>query len=646
VLTPLEHDGVDFWWLDWQQERDTRSLPGLTNLRWLNHQFFHHSARHSRRGASFSRWAGLGDHRHPVHFSGDAHSGWAMLAFQIEMTAVAGNVLCAYWSHDVGGHFGPRNEETMTRWVQFASLSPVLRLHSARSARLDRRPWSCAEPFVSAQRRAYALRAALMPTIVAAARACHDSARPLCRPMYLAWPRHEESYDNPQQYMLGDHLLCAPAHTPGVGTRPVASVGLWFPPLQHAAWHDLITSERHDTERDAVVGAAIDEIPIFAPGGVPIIMADAANATRMASPIDHLVIRVFPGEDGQVAHATLYEDDGISDAYTQGGFATTPITARWKRASDDALELTLVVNPIVPGSRAARYTPPATRTITLEIGGVQEILHASPDASIDPPALIRGAHFAVLRTPHRPTSQPTTFTARFRTIDFDAFARQQRARRLAVAFPDRTPLGSALSDVRGVAGATNRELIGFAAAINSPVERGAALAIGAGIALHHTGDSCHLHDLVSPSMFSTGLTAHPSPPHARRMCRPSPMCVPCNSTCRRLPAACICRTCCTGSPSSRSRRWVFAPLESCDVPLSPRDIRSRSKLKSHGERARSPSGTCSARCRLMPHTPAASLHTRTALSVSQRPSTCSRATARNFPPRFARRNNQTTLSSQ
>ena len=34
--TPLEKDGVDFWWLDWQQYAYTKSVPDLTNLFWLN----------------------------------------------------------------------------------------------------------------------------------------------------------------------------------------------------------------------------------------------------------------------------------------------------------------------------------------------------------------------------------------------------------------------------------------------------------------------------------------------------------------------------------------------------------------------------------------------------------------------------------
>ena len=58
LLHPLEKQGVDFWWLDWQQ--GTRSqLAGLDPLMWLNHLHFYDLARAgSKRPFIFSRWFG------------------------------------------------------------------------------------------------------------------------------------------------------------------------------------------------------------------------------------------------------------------------------------------------------------------------------------------------------------------------------------------------------------------------------------------------------------------------------------------------------------------------------------------------------------------------------------------------------------
>lgn len=119
IHDPLERAGVDFWWLDWQQERKTAGIPGLTNQAWLNHYYHRQTARGDRRGMGLSRWGGWGDHRNVIHFSGDAEALWSVLRFELPFTTTAANVGCFFWSHDIGRHQGSRDEESYTRWIQF-----------------------------------------------------------------------------------------------------------------------------------------------------------------------------------------------------------------------------------------------------------------------------------------------------------------------------------------------------------------------------------------------------------------------------------------------------------------------------------------------------------------------------------------------
>jgi alpha-glucosidase (family GH31 glycosyl hydrolase) len=97
----LEDEGVDFWWLDWQQGRHSR-IPGVDPLWMLNHYHFLDSARGGGRPITFSRYAGPGSHRYPVGFSGDTVVTWESLDFQPEFTATASNIGYAWWSHDIG----------------------------------------------------------------------------------------------------------------------------------------------------------------------------------------------------------------------------------------------------------------------------------------------------------------------------------------------------------------------------------------------------------------------------------------------------------------------------------------------------------------------------------------------------------------
>ena len=71
---PLEKQGIDFWWLDWQQE-DNTNTPGVNPTWWLNYVHFSDQAREGKRPLLFHRWGGLGNHRYQIGFSGDTHFG-------------------------------------------------------------------------------------------------------------------------------------------------------------------------------------------------------------------------------------------------------------------------------------------------------------------------------------------------------------------------------------------------------------------------------------------------------------------------------------------------------------------------------------------------------------------------------------------
>ncbi len=96
IIHPLERQGVDFWWLDWQAWGTTK-IPGVTPTWWLNYVFFTDMERkNADRPLLFHRWGGLGNHRYQIGFSGDVVSVWESLAFQPRFTATAANVGYGY----------------------------------------------------------------------------------------------------------------------------------------------------------------------------------------------------------------------------------------------------------------------------------------------------------------------------------------------------------------------------------------------------------------------------------------------------------------------------------------------------------------------------------------------------------------------
>ena len=73
---PLEAQGVDFWWLDWQQENSTKTA-GVNPTWWLNYIHFTDQEHEGKRPLLFHRWGGLGNHRYQIGVLGrhDLHLG-------------------------------------------------------------------------------------------------------------------------------------------------------------------------------------------------------------------------------------------------------------------------------------------------------------------------------------------------------------------------------------------------------------------------------------------------------------------------------------------------------------------------------------------------------------------------------------------
>ncbi len=313
--------GIAFWWLDWQQDYIYPVVRGtqMKHLPWLNYLYFNYSCRNGLRGAGFSRWAGWGDHRHPIQFSGDAVGNWEVLRFEIELTATSGNAGCFFWAHDLGGFYGGKDPELYTRWTQFGLLNSSLRIHSVLDKDLDRRPWLWGEKYEKAMRTIYHMRSQFMPYIYSSVRQCHTEMLPLNRCMYIDYSNSKEAYHYPCQFMFGDLLLGAPISSPG-NAEGIAEQKIWLP--EGNCWYDLFTGQRYEGDQTITEKYELERFPLFIKGGYPIPMQPYTD--RMTStPLTKLIIRCYPGDEGCCNSYSLYEDDGITTDYEQGQYAET-----------------------------------------------------------------------------------------------------------------------------------------------------------------------------------------------------------------------------------------------------------------------------------------------------------------------------------
>ncbi|NDJ52916.1 MAG: DUF5110 domain-containing protein [Chloroflexi bacterium] len=354
---PFEEQGVDFWWIDWQQG-ELSNLPGLDPLWLLNHTHSLDRARDgSRRPFLFSRWGGLGNHRYPVGFSGDNFITWESLQFQPYFTATAANVAYGWWSHDIGGHQrGEDDPELYVRWIQFGALNPILRIHSGKNGFMDRRPWAYDAGTLAYIRDAMQFRHSLIPYLYTMAwRNHHEHVLPF-RPMVHDYPEHEAAHYCPDQYAIGSELIAAPhihAVDPEIGmSRQV----VWLPPGQ---WTHFFTGELYEGNTWHALYGDMGDMPLFARAGAIVPLAPQTGWGGIENP-KALDLHLFAGADNRF---DLYEDDGVSMAYQDGAYAITPIEIK---AGD---EQTIVnVGPVQGDGRLI----PDPRVYTLIVYGLAE----------------------------------------------------------------------------------------------------------------------------------------------------------------------------------------------------------------------------------------------------------------------------------
>ncbi|MFW6096477.1 MAG: TIM-barrel domain-containing protein, partial [Chloroflexota bacterium] len=321
---PKEEEGVDFWWMDWQQGTLT-SMPGLDPLWWLNHlHFYDHAREQDERPLIFSRWGGLGNHRYPVGFSGDTVVDWPSLAFQPYQTATAANVGFGWWSHDIGGHMqGIEESELYARWVQFGVFSPIMRLHSTKNPYHERRPWAHDAETFRVTRDAMQLRHSLIPYLYAMAWRNHQEGISPIRPMYHDFPEHEEAYHCHDQYTFGSELIAAPFLRPADKDTHHSRQVMWLPP---GDWFHFFDGRHFAGDRWQALYGTLDEIPVLARAGAIVPLAPHAGWGSVENP-KALDVVVFPGADNVFE---LYEDDGESLAYQDGAYALTRFRQEWQ----------------------------------------------------------------------------------------------------------------------------------------------------------------------------------------------------------------------------------------------------------------------------------------------------------------------------
>jgi alpha-glucosidase/alpha-D-xyloside xylohydrolase len=323
--------GVDGWWPDEGDPLDAASRLARNRMYYEGPQL----DRPNQRPYALHRNGHAGMQRYAAFlWSGDVYSTWETLRTHVAIGINSGLSGIPYWGTDIGG-FVPTKEytgELHVRWFQFGAFCPLFRAHG-RDWHL-RLPWGwntgelgpneisnyaggAANPDPSELhnpdvepicRKYLELRYRLMPYLYSAAREGHETGLPIIRALWLHYPDDAAAVARGDQYLWGRDILVAPVTEKGAVTRRVY--------LPRGAWFDFWTEERMEGGHEIERPVDLATMPLFVRAGSIVPMGPIKQYT--SEKVDGaLTLTVYPGGD---ALATIYDDDGESFDYRQGGF--------------------------------------------------------------------------------------------------------------------------------------------------------------------------------------------------------------------------------------------------------------------------------------------------------------------------------------
>ncbi len=210
-----------------------------------------------------------------------------------------------FMTNDMGGFdMGKVNrpsEPLYIRWMEFSMFCPITEVFSQPENPTSNLAWKYSTQADSTFRFYSHLRMRLFPYIYSFAEMTRIEGKNIIRKI----PGHL------YEYLFGNEILVAPVIEKGSSSRTVY--------LPEGRWVNYWTGESLQGDTDQIVKAPLEQIPLFVKQGSIIPMRNYASSIEKGNN-DTLTVNVYPGSHGRF---TLIEDDGTSNDYLKGGYAST-----------------------------------------------------------------------------------------------------------------------------------------------------------------------------------------------------------------------------------------------------------------------------------------------------------------------------------
>lgn len=220
-LSSLLKEGVDVWWYDrnWNVGL-VQPAPHLAREVW-GMKLYHDVTQTifpNRRPLIMTNVDGIDNgirnrppnvaaHRYPVQWTGDTRATYEYLRRGVENAVMEGVEGLNPWiNEDLGGHVGRPTDDLYVRYLQFGSVSPMMRVHCTKGG--TREPWAFGPEAEAIATDYIKMRYRLMPLFYTLAHEAYERGLPLLRRCDLTYMGKEAEAND--QFLLGNDLLVAP----------------------------------------------------------------------------------------------------------------------------------------------------------------------------------------------------------------------------------------------------------------------------------------------------------------------------------------------------------------------------------------------------------------------------------------------------